>query len=134
MNNESKPLPLPDKKIPTSVMIIGTFEVAIALLGLIIVILVGQLDTNSTVVLIFLLIYGAIGAGLIAIQEWARYANVVLHIVAIPYTLFAAIFLGRASVWGGAAQLIIAFGIVYALTRPQIRHKFQTVVPKKKRH
>ena len=132
MSKNQEPLPLPDKKIPTSVMIIGTFEVAIALLGLILVILVGQMDANSIMFLIFLLIYGAVGAGLMAIQEWARYANVILHVVAIPYTLFAAIILGRSTVLGGAIQLIIAFGIVYALTRPEIRHKFQTVVPKKR--
>lgn len=113
-------------------MIIGTFEVAIALLGLVTVVLVGRLDVNSAVFLIFLLIYGAVGAGLIAIQEWARYTNVVLHVVAIPYTLFAAIVLERATVLGGVVQLIIAFGIIYALTRPKIRHKFQTVVPKKR--
>jgi len=132
LSNSNESLPLPDKKIPASVMIIGTFEVAIALLGLIIIVLVGRLDANSAVFLIFLLIYGAIGAGLMAIQEWARYANVVLHVVAIPYTLFAAIVLERATVLGGAIQLVIAFGIVYALTRPKIRHKFQTVVPKKR--
>jgi len=131
LSKDQEPLPLPDKKIPASVMIIGTFEVAIALLGLVLIILVGQLDANSIVVLMFLLIYGAVGAGLMAIQEWARYANVVLHIVAIPYTLFTAIFLGRATIWGGTMQLIIAFGIIYALTRPKIRHKFQTVVPKR---
>ena len=114
-------------------MIIGTFEVAIALLGLIIVIIrVGQLDTSVAVFVIFLFIYGAVGAGLMAIQEWARFTNIVLHVVAIPYTLFTAIVLERATVLGGAIQLIIAFGIIYALTRPEIRHKFQTVVPKKR--
>ena len=125
-------LPLPDKKIPMSVMIIGTFEVAIALLGLIIVILVGQLNVTVIPFLILLSIYGALGTGLWAIQEWARYTNVVLHILAIPYSLYTGLFLGGPSNWHIAAQLIIAAGIIIALTRPEIRYKFQTVVPKQK--
>lgn len=132
MSENQESLPLPDKKIPTSVMIIGIFEVAIALLGLVIVILVGRLDVNSLVFLMFLAIYGAVGAGLMAIQEWARYASVVLHVMAIPYTFYTSIFLGVSSMLGGAIQLIIALAIIYALTRPEIRHKFQTVVPKKR--
>lgn len=115
-------------------MIIGTFELAVALLGLVLVILTGRLELDWVVFLILLMIYGAMGAGLWAIQEWARYSNVVLHIVAIPYTIFTALFLEGPSGWHIAAQIIIACGIIFALTRPEIRHKFQTVVPKKRHH
>jgi hypothetical protein len=122
----------PDKKIPLSIMLIGTFELAIALMGLIAVFLQGQLDINWVVFAILLTIYGAMGAGLWAIQEWARFANVVLHIVAIPYAIFTTIFLGGPAGWQTASQIVVASGIVFALTRPEIRLKFQTVVPKKR--
>lgn len=123
-------MPPPDKKIPATVMIIGSFEVAVALLGLIILILVGNLDGASVAVFVLLVVYGTIGAGLLAIQEWARRANVILHIIAIPYALYTAFFLGGPSDWRLMAQLLISFAIVMALTRPAIRYKFQSVVPK----
>lgn len=127
-----QPLPLPDKSIPASVMIIGTFEITIALLGLIGIILIGQLDAGSIAFLTLLAIYGAMGAGLWAIQEWARFTSVVLHMVAIPYTIYTALFLGWPRDWRLLSQLLIAGGIIFALTRPEIRHKFQTVVPKRR--
>ena len=127
-------LPPPDKKIPTSVILIGSFEIAMALLGVIIAVLVGQLDTHTMFYLVRLLVYGAIGAGLLAIQEWARFANVVLHLIAVPYTFYTVTFLGAPSDWRMVSQLLISFAIVVALTRPTIRYKFQTVVPRKKRH
>ncbi|MDH3674588.1 MAG: hypothetical protein OES12_03760 [Anaerolineae bacterium] len=130
LGNSPELLPVPDKKIPPVIMIIGTFQVAITLLALILVILVGQLDANAIALLIILIIYGAVGAGLLAIQEWARVADVALHLVAIPYTLYTALVLGGLSIWAATAQLLIAFGIIFALTRPLIKHKFQTVVPK----
>lgn len=132
MAKNQAPLPLPDKSIPGSVMIIGTFELAISFLILIIIILVGRLDASSIPFLIFLTIYGALGAGLWAIQEWARFATVVLHMVAVPFTLYTAIFRGWPQDWHLVSQLLIAGWIVFALTRPEIRHKFQTVVPKKR--
>jgi hypothetical protein len=113
-------------------MIIGTFEIAIALLGLVILILAGQFNGNAVAFLVLLLIYGTMGAGLLAIQEWARYTNVVLHIIAVPYALYTALFLGAPTDWRLGSQLVISAGIVIALTRPAIRHKFQTAVPKKK--
>ena len=133
MDKNEHALGVPDKRIPLSVMIIGTFEVAVALLGLILVMVVGQLDAYSVAFLILLAIYGAMGAGLWAIQEWARFANVVLHLVSVPYILFTYLFLDGPSGWHIIAQLLIAIGIVYALSRPEIRHKFQTVVPKKRK-
>jgi hypothetical protein len=114
-------------------MIIGTLELAISFLGLIIIILAGRLDSGAIPFLIFLGIYGALGAGLWAIQEWARFVSVVLHMVAIPYTLYTAVFLGWPQDWRLVSQLLIAGWIVFALTRPEIRHKFQTVVPKKRK-
>ncbi len=133
MSQNNKPLPLPDKKIPFTVMIIGTYEVAVALLGLILVVLVGQVDAYSAAFLILLAIYGAMGAGLWAIQEWARFTNVVLHVVSIPYILITYFFLDGPSGGYIAVQLLIAAGIIFGLTRPEIRYKFQTVVSKKKR-
>ena len=133
MSKEQKPLPLPDKKIPLSVMVIGTYEIGIALLGLIVVIVAEQqFDIYTFFTIMLLCIYGIIGAGLWAIQEWARYTNVLLHVVAIPYTLFASIVLGGQTFGQTVAQIVIAAGIIYALTRPEIKHKFQTVVPKKR--
>ena len=110
-------------------MIIGSFEVAVALLGLIILILVGNFDGASVAFVVLLIIYAAMGAGLLAIQEWARRANVILHIIAVPYALYTAFFLGGPSDWRLMAQLLISAAIVMALTRPAIRSKFQTVVP-----
>jgi hypothetical protein len=124
-------MPLPDKRIPLAVMIIGTFELGVALLGLVLFALRGQVDLNWGVFLILLFIYGAMGTGLWAIQEWARVANVVLHLVAVPYAVFTAFFLGGPSDWRVISQIILAGAIVYFLTRSEIRHKFQTVVPKK---
>ena len=127
-------LPLPDKKIPTSVILIGSFEIAMALLGVIIAVLIGQLDTHTLAYLVLLLVYGAMGAGLLAIQEWARFANVVLHLIAVPYTFYTVTFLGAPSDWRMVSQLLISFAVVVALTRPTIRYKFKTVVPRKKHH
>jgi hypothetical protein len=132
--NAPQPLPLPDKKIPPAVILIGSFEIAMALLGVMIVVLFGHLDAGTGAYLALLLVYGAMGAGLLAIQEWARFANVVLHLIAVPYAFYTVTFLGAPSDWRLASQLLISLGIVIALTRPAIRYKFQTVVPKKKHH
>jgi hypothetical protein len=132
VSENRKPLPLPDKSIPASIAIIGTFEIAVGLLGLIIIFLAGHMDAATLALLVLSLIYAAMGAGLWAIQEWARVSNVALHIMAIPYALYTGLLLDGPS---PAPQIIIAGGIIFVLTRPKIRHKFQTVVPKSdKRH
>ncbi len=130
--SSEKNLPLPDKKIPTSVMIIGTFEVAVALFGLIILVLIANFSLYSVAFLVMLLIYGAMGAGLLAIQEWARRINVILHMIAVPYALYTSRFLGSPTGWQLMSQLVISTGIVLLLSRPVIRYKFQTVVPRRK--
>jgi hypothetical protein len=56
----------------------------------------------------------------------------VLHIVAIPYTVYTALFLGWPQDWRLISQIVISGWIIFALTRPEIRHKFQTVVAKKR--
>lgn len=114
------------KKIPLPVMLIGTFEISIALLGLVILILVGSFNANSVAFVILLAIYGAMGAGLWAIREWARAANVVLHILAIPYALFTSFFLDGPSGWNPVLQALISIAIILTLTRPGIVRKFQT--------
>ena len=129
MSEDKESLPVPDKKIPASIAIIGTFEIGIALIGFILVFLVGQSDLNTLVFVVLLIVYGSMGAGLWAIQEWARFANVVLHAVAIPYTIYTSVFLNGPA---GLPPILISIAIIYALTRPEIRHKFQTVVPKKR--
>lgn len=134
MANNPQNLPLPDKNIPLAVIVIGCFELAISLLGLILLALIGHFDAATLASLVLLGIYGAMGAGLLAIQEWARFANVVLHLVAIPYSFYTVAFLEAPSDWRMISQVLISIGIVLALTRPAIRYKFQTVVPKKKQH
>ncbi|MEM7342902.1 MAG: hypothetical protein AAF485_01550 [Chloroflexota bacterium] len=132
-NNTEQPLPLPDKTIPTAVMLIGTFEVAISLLGLIVLFLIGQFNAASITFLILILIYGAMGAGLWAIQEWARVSNIILHGIAIPYSLYTYLALENGpSTWQLMTQVIISIMIIWALTQPFMQHKFKTVVPKKK--
>lgn len=133
MKNNEQSLPVPDKNIPVSVVIIGSFQVGIAFLGLVILALIGQFDGGSLIFLTLVVIYGALGAGLLAIQEWARRTNVILHIIAIPYTLYTTFLLADPLNWQAAAQLLISLGIVLALSRPEIRHKFQTVVPRQKK-
>lgn len=91
-----------------------------------------QFDIYTFFTIALLCVYGVIGAGLWAIQEWARYTNVLLHVVAIPYTVFSSIVLGGQTPGQTAVQIVIAAGIIYALTRPEIKYKFQTVVPKKR--
>ena len=129
--NGEHPLPPPDKKIPASVMIIGSFEIGVALLSLILLILVANFDSASVALLVLLFIYGIMGAGLLAIQEWARRANVILHIIAIPYAFYTVFFLDAPSDWRLLAQILISVAIVLALTRPAIRHKFQTARPRR---
>ncbi|MDX1523733.1 MAG: hypothetical protein R3264_19040 [Anaerolineae bacterium] len=132
MKQSEQSLPLPDKKIPTSIMVIGTFEIAVSLLGLILVVLVGRLNGFTLAYLIMLLVYGALGAGLWAIQEWARFVNIVLHSLWIPFVVITFI-LGQWDVlWPPFVQVTIAGLIIYYLSRPEIRFKFQTVVPKQK--
>jgi uncharacterized membrane protein (DUF2068 family) len=128
----NKLLPPPDKRIPVSVMIIGTFEIAVALLGLIILTLAEQFDGNSITFLVLLIVYGTMGAGLWAIQEWARLANVILHALAMPYVVYTSLFLGGPSGWQPAIQLIISLVIIITLTQPTIQHKFKTAGPKQK--
>ena len=132
--NKQEPLPLPDKKIPASIMIIGTFELAASLLGLILFILVGRLDGGGIAFLLLVGLYGALGAGLWAIQEWARFVNVVLHILGLPFILYTLPFWGGSFPWQPLIQFIISLAIIFALTRPAIRHKFQTVVPKQRKN
>ena len=129
MSEEKESLPIPDKKIPASVVIIGTFEIGIALVGFIIIFLAGKSGLDVLILAILLIVYGSMGAGLWAIQEWARFANVVLHAVAIPYTIYTSVFLNGPA---GLPPILISIAIIYALTRPEIRHKFQTVVSKKR--
>lgn len=133
MNKKQESLPLPDKRIPLSIMLIGTFELAVALLGSIILILVGRLDGGGIALFVLFGIYGALGAGLWAIQEWARFVNIVLHTLSLPYILYTLPLWEGQYAWQPIAQLVISVSIIIVLTRPAIRHKFQTVVPKQKK-
>jgi hypothetical protein len=132
LDPDKQTLKLPDKRIPASVMLIGSFEIGVALLVMMILFIMAPLTVSSAALFVFLSIYGAIGAGLLAIQEWARRANVILHFVAIPFTVYTALFLGHGSVWQPAVQVFISGAIIIALTRPAIQYKFKTVVPRQK--
>jgi hypothetical protein len=132
LSHEQKDSPsLPDKKIPLPVVLIGIFEIAMALLGVMVLVLVGEFNGRSIPFLTLVLIYGAMGAGLLAVQEWARAANVILHIVAIPYVLYTTFFLGGPSDWRFVTQIVISLAIIILLTRPPIQYKFKTAVSKR---
>ncbi|MFQ5614028.1 MAG: hypothetical protein ACE5H9_18050 [Anaerolineae bacterium] len=133
MARNPEPLPPPDKSIPLTVVFIGTFEIGVALLGFITLFLYGQMDGRGIALLVLLVIYATMGAGLWAIQEWARFANVVLHTIAVPYLLFSAVVLANQSLEMAGLRLVISAAIVIALSRPAMRHKFQTVVPKQRK-
>lgn len=133
MNKRQEALSLPDKRIPLSIMLIGTFELAVALLGLVILILAGRLDGSGLALLVLFCIYGALGAGLWAIQEWARMVNIVLHALSLPYILYTLPLWEGQYAWQPMAQFIISISIIIALTRPAIRYKFQTVAPKQQK-
>ncbi len=114
-------------------MLIGTFEIAVALFSLILLTIIGRFDSGLLLSLSLLILYGAMGTGLLAIQEWARRANVIFHATAIPTIIvYTFLFLEDVTIRLAMIQLIMAVSIVFALTRPAIRHKFQTVVPKQK--
>ncbi len=117
-------------------MIIGTFEVMVGLLGFIIIFLIGQPNILTVSFLILSMLYTAMGAGLWAIQEWARYINVVLHVASIPYVIFTFLIFDNhiSRLPHIIVNIIVAFYIIYALTRPEIRDKFQSVSPKTKQH
>ena len=115
MNEQNQTdLPLPDKDIPTAVALIGTFQLGVALFYLIILFLIGTVSTPSLMLLAFALFYGALGAGLWAIQEWARFVNVVIHIGAIPFTIFTVPYWRGDLDWQPIAQVIISLTIVFS--------------------
>ncbi len=125
-------LSVPNKDIPTSIALIGTFQIGVALFYLIILFLIGTANLPSLMLLAFALFYGGLGAGLWAIEEWARRINIIIHIGAIPFTIFTLPYYSGELNWQPIAQVVISLTIVYFLTRPEMRHKFQTVVPKQK--
>ena len=108
------------KKLPKSIVAIGTFQTAAGLFAITLMAISGEWNLWITVLAIG---YTALGAGLLAVMEWARFVSVVVHPMALVWLMFVA---SR----GGAGllttiQVIIALGILYQLTRPHIRSFFQ---------
>ncbi|MEM7033526.1 MAG: hypothetical protein AAF629_28505 [Chloroflexota bacterium] len=108
------------KKIPKSIMAIGTFQSAVGLGAITFMAITG--DWNLLVV-ILAVGYTALGAGLLAILEWARFGNVVIHPMILMWLLIQAAS-GQAG-FATASQVAITLGIFYLLTRPEIRALFR---------
>lgn len=109
------------KKIPISILLVGTFQVAAGLW-----VILGMTISNEWHLITTLLAvaYGALGAGLLAMLEWARFAGVVVHATILPLLLWRVAYVGEARL-GAADQVAITMVIFYVLTRPHIRARFQ---------
>ena len=109
------------KKIPGSILIIGTFQVAIGLWAILTMIIAGEWALTTALFAVFYII---LGAGLLAIMEWARFIGVVAHTMILPLLLWQAFYAGEAGL-AMAIQVAITMAILYILTRPHIRAKFR---------
>ena len=110
-----------DKKIPPSILIVGTFQVAVGLLAILSMSISGSWSLASTLLAV---VYTMLGAGLLAVMEWARFIGVVVHALLLPFLLWQALALGEAGPIK-ALQVLISIAIFYVLTRPDIRAKFR---------
>ncbi len=110
------------KKIPRSILIIGTFQVATGLMAILLMIATANWNLLLTASAI---LYIVLGAGLLAIMEWARFSGVIIHAMALVYIILGTVVYGGQSGLTPAAQTAIAGAILYTLTRPHIRAKFR---------
>jgi hypothetical protein len=109
------------KKIPGSIIAIGTFQVAVSLWLIFLMAITGEwrlLGLGAAIV------YGVLGAGLLAVMEWARFLSVVIHALLLPVILWQAVVEGQHGV-RPALQTTIVIIIFYVLSRPRIRAKFR---------
>jgi uncharacterized membrane protein (DUF2068 family) len=110
-----------EKKIPPSILVVGTFQVAVGLLAILSMSISGNWSLFATLLAVA---YTALGAGLLAIMEWARFIGVVIHALLLPFLLWQALALDEAGLIK-ALQVLISIAIFYVLTRPHIRAKFR---------
>ena len=108
------------KKIPRNILIIGTIQAGV---GLWMIMSMGVLRQWDLLILAFAIGYTALGAGLLAVMEWARFISVVIHPMILVFLLVRA-FNGGAGLIT-ATQVAIVLFILHALTRPEIRAKFR---------
>jgi len=78
----------------------------------------------SGITLALATLYITLGAGLLAMKEWARFADVVLHAMLVPYLLATIVYEGRSGI-GPALQMAAVLAIFFILTRPSIRAQFR---------
>lgn len=109
------------KKIPRSILIVGTFQVAAGLWAILSMSVSGEWNLVTVLLAVF---YAILGAGLLAVMEWARFIGVVVHAMILPLLLWRALYAGEAGLTS-AVQVVITMVIFYILTRPHIRAKFR---------
>lgn len=109
------------KKIPRSILIVGIFQVATGLSAILSMSISGEWNRGTVVLAVF---YAILGAGLLAVMEWARFIGVIVHAMVLPLLLWRALYAGEAGL-AITIQVVIAMGIFYILTRPHIRAKFR---------
>jgi hypothetical protein len=109
------------KKIPGSIVAIGIFQVASSLWLIFLMAVTGSWEL---VPLLLAVGYGILGAGLLAVMEWARFIGVVSHALLLPIILWRSVVDGQVGLLP-ALQTIIVLVIFYTLSRPQIRAKFR---------
>ena len=76
------------------------------------------------VIALLAMVYITLGAGLLAIMEWARFINVVVQPLILAYLLWRVVAFNEAGL-GSSIQVMVTIGIYYTLTRPYIRAKFR---------
>ncbi|NIT61717.1 MAG: hypothetical protein GWN00_37605 [Aliifodinibius sp.] len=109
------------KKIPRSILIVGIFQVAAGLWAILSMSVSGEWNLVTVLLAVF---YAILGAGLLAVMEWARFIGVVVHAMILPLLLWRALYAGEAGL-ASAVQVVITMAIFYILTRPYIRAKFR---------
>ena len=108
------------KKIPRSILIIGAFQVAAGLWAISSMAITSEWDL---VVTLLAICYTILGAGLLAVMEWARFIGVVIHVTFLPL-LFWRLYNDHAGL-NALFQVGITMFILFILTRPHIRAKFR---------
>lgn len=109
------------KKIPKSILIVGIFQVAAGLWAILSMSVSGEWNLVTVLLAVF---YAILGAGLLAVMEWARFIGVVVHAMILPLLLWRVLYAGEAGL-ASAVQVAITMAIFYILTRPPIRAKFR---------
>ena len=108
------------KKMPKSILAIGTFQAAVGLGVITFMAITQEWNLLASALAIG---YTTLGAGLLAVLEWARFGSVVVHPMILVWLLSQAAS-GRAGLLT-ATQVAIVLGIIYLLTRPEIRALFR---------